>query len=342
MRKLFGAFAGLAILALSPAAAQDVTLRISHYLPPGHGFQTDFLGPWAEDLKARSGGRIAYEIFPGPSAFGDAARQADQVRAGVVDVALGLAGIPRGRFPATSVIELPFLVEHADSGSKALWALHKEGALGGEYDDFHVLALYVHNGGLFHTRAKPVESLADLRGLRMRSPGPAASAMLESLGASPVGMPPAQIYENLQKGVLDGLVTTWDLVGAIKLNELLCCHTDARAYTAAFYVVMNKQTYERMPDDLKAMIDETTGEALVAKFGDWWARWDASGRADAEARGNAIVPVDQATRAAWLAELEPMIDAYLAELEAGGAPQARALYARAQALVAQFDAEAGR
>lgn len=339
MRKIVRGTIAAAALALglagSAAAQEQITLKISHYLPPSHGFHTDFFGPWAKELESRTGGKVDTEIYAVNSAFGDAARQADQVRAGVIDIALGLRGIPRGRFPASSVIELPFMVEDARDGSRVLWQLYKEGALGDEYEDFKVLALFTHHGGLFHTKERPVRKLEDLRGLRMRTPSPAVSAMLEYLGASPVGMPPAQIYESLQRGVLDGLVTTWDLVGAIKLNEIVQYHTDADAYTAAFYVVMNKRRYETLPADVRKVIDDMSGESLVAKFGPLWDKWEARGFKDAQRRGQDVIEIDAATRAEWKRQLQPMVDKYLESLKAQGVKDPQALYRRAQELLAQ-------
>ena len=329
----------LVLFATQAISAQDITLKFSHYLPESHGFHADFIQSWAEELKTRTDGQVTVEIYPGTSSFGNAARQSDQVRAGVIDIALGLRGIPRGRFPASSVIEMPFLVEHAGPGSKALWTLYKEGLLGDEYGDFKVLALFVHNGGLFHTIDKPVRQLDDLKGLRLRTPSAAVSAMLEYLGASPVGLPPAQIYENLEKGVLDGVVTTWDLVGAIRLNEVLQNHTDARAYTAAFYVVMNRRKYDSLPEDVRNAIDDISGDALVEKFGPWWQQWDSKGREDAVQRGHTIIEVDEQTRTAWREQLGPMIEQHLKTLEDEGVANAPAIYQRAQELIDQFDAE---
>lgn len=330
----------LALVLVVTARAQTIELKFSHYLPPSHGFQTDFIAPWARELEQRTDGRVEVMIYPGTSSFGNVARQADQVRAGVIDIALGLRGIPRGRFPRSSIIELPFLVEDAGPGSRALWGLYQEGLLGDEYADFKVLALFVHPGGLFHTIDRPIRQLEDLKGLRLRTPSPAVSAMLEYLGASPVGLPPAQIYENLEKGVLDGLVTTWDLVAAVKANEILQYHTDARAYTAAFYVVMNQRKYDALPSDVQAAIDAISGDALVARFGPWWKKWEARGREDAVQRGDTIIEIDEPSRAAWREQLQPMIDQYLTGLEQDGIANARDIYARAQALVAQFEAGA--
>jgi TRAP-type transport system periplasmic protein len=315
--------------------AQPVSLTISHYVPPTHGIEVDLLRPWAEDLVERTGGAVDFEIHSVASAFGRADRQADQVRAGIVDIAFGLSGIPRGRFPHTSIIELPFLVEDTRQGSPTLWELHKANRLGGEYDDFHLLGLMTHHGALIHTVDRPVHELADLRGLRVRSPGPAVNAMLEHLGASPVGMPPAQIYESLERGAMDGVATTWDLVGAIRLNEVLRHHTDARVYVAAFYIAMNREKYESLPAEVRQAVDETTGDNWLASFGPLWDKWDAAGKEDAESRGNNIITIDEATRQEWRAQLQPMIEAYLDDQRAEGVEDPHALYEEMQALIAQ-------
>ncbi|MCA8868332.1 MAG: TRAP transporter substrate-binding protein [Rhodobacteraceae bacterium] len=330
--------AGLATAMIAkPAFAAEVTLKMSNYLPPKHGFTADFMAPFAAELEERTNGAVKVELYDATSAFGKIDRQADQVKAGVIDIALGLNGIPRDRFPASSVIEMPFLVEYADAGSRALWELYKEGALGSEYDDFKVLGLFTHHGGLIHTVSTPVRKLEDLKGLRLRTPSPAVSAMLEYLGASPVGLPPSAIYENLQKGTLDGVVTTWDLVGAIKANELLKYHTDAKAYATGFHILMNQAKYDSLPDDVRVVLDDMTGDNLVAKFGGWWDKWESRGLNDAKARGNEIITIDDATRAEWAKTLEPMITSYLLSLKDLGVSDPLALYARAQELVTKFN-----
>ncbi len=328
------------LLSLSGFTLQAVAatkIKMSHFLPAKHGFQQDVLEPLAQELWEQAG--VETEIYGAGSAFGKVNRQADQVRSGVIDIAIGLRGIPRGRFPASSVVELPFVVQNADSGSKALWQLYKEGDLGSEYKDFKVLALYTHHGGLIHTRDKPVRVLTDLKGLRLRTPSAAISSMLESQGASPVGMPPSQIYENLQKGVIDGLVATWDLIGAVKANELLKYHTDARAYTAAFYVVMNKKKYDSLPANVKAVLDGLTGDAMVAKFGDWWDQWDQRGYDEAKKRGNEIITVTDETRKQWKLAMQPMVEAYLEGLKKQGVDNPQELYEKAISLVSKYESE---
>lgn len=336
----------LALLALAAvptgatlAAAAEITLKVSHIVPPSHGLQKDFLEPWIGRLEEKTGGEVAVKIHDATTAFGNIDRQADQVRAGVMDMAVGFNGMPRGRYPAASIIETPFLVRYAGSGSEALWNLYKEGMLGDDYKDFKVLALFTHAGGLIHTLDKPVRSPEDLKGLRLRTANPAVSAMLMDLGASPIGLPHAAIYENLQNGNIEGLVTTWDLVDFTKSNELLNYHTDAGVYVGGFYFVMNRKKYNSLPKNVRQAIDEISGDALVAKFGDWWNKWEAAGKADAIKRGDKIIEIDDATRAKWKDAVRPTVEGYLEGLKAKGVKNPKAIYERARELVAKYDVE---
>jgi TRAP-type C4-dicarboxylate transport system substrate-binding protein len=331
------AAAAAGLLLAAPAHAETITLKISHFLPSSHPTQVDFLEPWAEALKDKTDGRVAVEIYPAGSAFGHVAKQLDQVRAGVVDIAHGLTGIPRGRLPRTLVMDMPFLVKTADAASRTLWDLYTEGHIAEDYRGLKVLALHAHNAGLIHTRDTQVRTMEDLEGLRLRTPSQAISMMLESLGANPVGMPPTQVYENLQKGVLDGNVFPYEAVHGFKLYEVLDYHLDAKAYTTSFYFVMNQRKYDSLPQDVRAAIDELTGQTLVNKFGPWWDAWDQAGIADIKAVGNPIITLSDAERDRWRAALAPMIDAYLDEIESQGVDNARAIYDRAKALVATYE-----
>jgi TRAP-type transport system periplasmic protein len=325
-----------ALLLARPAAAQTIELKLSHFLPAVHGMHTDFMEPWARELEARTNNKVKVTIFPGGSSFGDVARQWDQMNAGVIDIAHGLHGIPRGRFPRTSIIDLPFLTESADAATRTLWALLPQ-YLAEEYRGVKVLALHAHNGGLIHTRDKPIAQLADLKGMRIRAPSPAVQMMLEYLGATPVGLPPGQVYENLQKGAIDGAVFPWDPVSSFKLAEVLKYHLDARTYTVSFFFVMNQRKYDSLPADVKQAIDAISGDALIPKFGPWWAKWDQAGLEQAKARGNTILRLSDTEREKWRQALTPMTEAYLETIDKQGVKNVREIYDEARRLVAQFE-----
>jgi len=322
---------------INAAQAKPIVLRMSHFMPPGHWWNKVIMEPWARELERRTRGRVKVEVYPGTSKYGSVAKQLQQVRDGTIDIARGMRGFPKGQLLATSVMELPFLVRDPGPGSLALWQLYKEGMLGDDFAEFKVLGLDVHQGGLIHTAVRPVVELDDLKGLRLRTPSQAVSAMLRFLGAEPKGIRPADIYKNLENSSIDGVMTVWDLVHAAKLNDLLKYHTNAYAYTATFYMVMNKQKYNSLPAYVRKVIDDMSGDRFVARFGKWWNDSAVAGRTQAQERGNTIIPVSREKRDRWRIQLQPMIDQYLAGLEAKGVTNARQIYARAQELVAYYE-----
>ncbi|WP_240464767.1 TRAP transporter substrate-binding protein [Modicisalibacter sp. 'Wilcox'] len=335
-------FASLAIgatLLMSQAAAAQTTLKVSHYLPPVHGLHTDFIEPWTEQVTKCTNGEVQFEIYPGGTQLGNVAKQQEQVLAGVVDIALGLQGIPRGRFPRTSLIELPFMTRDAGAASETLWEMYPE-YLAPEYRGLKVLALFAHNGGLIHTADKKVETMEDMQGLRLRTPSPAVSQMLTALGATPQGLPPGEVYENIQKHVIDGTVFPWDPVKSFGLNEVLHYHLDAGAYTVPFFFVMNQRKYDSLPENVQACIDEASGASLEAKFGDWWDKWDAAGREEAVASGDVITHLTDAERERWREALQPTIDHYIQETADHGVDNAREIYERMRELLAEKQQDA--
>ncbi|HEX6957416.1 MAG TPA: TRAP transporter substrate-binding protein [Ferrovibrio sp.] len=320
-----------------PAMAQEIELKLSHFLPPGHGIQRDWLGPWAEDLTKRTNGKVKVTIYPAGSAFGNPARQLEQAVSGVVDIAHGLRGLPAGRFPRMGIIEFPFLVQTANAASRTLWDLYPKYFAQEFPPTVKVLALHAHNAGLIHTRDKQVKTMDDLKGLRIRSPSPQINAMLQQLGATPVGLPPGEVYENLQRGVIDGAVFPWDPIYSFRLFEVTKYHLDARSYTASFYFVMNKKKYDSLPADVRKAIDDTTGAALTEKFGDWWNQWDAPGLEAARNKGNVISSLSNAERNRWREALKPTTEKLLDDLEAHGVKDARAIYRDMQQHIAKYE-----
>ena len=104
-RTLAGAaLAGALALSLGPVAAQEVTLKVHHFLPPKATTHAKVLVPWAEALESQSNGRIKVEIYPAMQLGGKPPQLMDQVRDGVVDVVWALPGYSPGRYPKISVI----------------------------------------------------------------------------------------------------------------------------------------------------------------------------------------------------------------------------------------------
>ncbi|MCW5772729.1 MAG: TRAP transporter substrate-binding protein [Rhodospirillaceae bacterium] len=325
----------LAALAAAAGAQEKIELKFSHYAPPTHGFQRDLLEPWAAELAKRTGGKLTVRIFAANSPFGNIANQADQVKAGVTDAAWGLNGVPRGRFPASMVMELPFMAPSSRQASKVLWAMH-DGALAAEYKPFKMLAVHCHTPGGFFTRTKRLTDLDGLKGLRIRAPSVQVQNLLQYLGAVPVTMGPAQAYEALEKGTIEGASLIYDGLYAFRLHGLVKYYLEAKIYTSCFHVVMNPRKYQSLPAAYRKAIDETTGQVWVDRLGQLWDQWDAAGRTATLAKGVEEVKVSDATRAKWETQLKPHIDKELAEMEKQGVKNARAIYAEMKRRVAEL------
>ena len=254
----------LAATALS-AHAQDVTLRVHHFMPGPAVLPAQFLSGWEADIEAASEGRIEVEIFHSMSLGGTPSELYDQAVDGAVDIILTLPGYTPGRFPSTEVFELPFYIKNTRLASEALFQLIDEDLADTEFEETKILAAWVHGPGVLHTKS-PVSSMDDLVGLELRGPTRLATQTIAALGATPVGMPLPAIPENLSKGVIDGAVVPWEITPSIRLQELAGNHLEIGGnpalYTATFILAMNWDSYENMSSELRKLLDDLTGISL--------------------------------------------------------------------------------
>ena len=301
--------------------AQDVTLRIHHFMSEKAPLHGKFLVPFAERMAEVSEGRIAVELFAAMSLGGRPGDLYDQAVDGAVDVVLTLPGYTAGRFNQTEVFELPFIMEDAVATSMAFYDLIESDLQDGEYEDVKVLTGWVHGPGVLHS-AEPVEKLEDLAGKDLRGPTRLATDMLGELGANPVGMPLPAIPENLSKGVISGTLLPWEVTPSIKLAELVGNHTefggDKSLYTAAFVLAMNWDAYEGMPEELRGILDAETGKALAAAAAQVMADADAGGRGVAEAAGGKFIQLDEAEVARWIEAVGPVTERFIARAKENG------------------------
>jgi len=329
---------GILILGVSAANAQDVTLRVHHFLPPPSVAHSQFIEPLAERLTEESDGRIAVEIYPAMQLGGAPPSLYDQVRDGVVDVVWTLPGYTPGRFPLTEVFELPFMAGSAEATSQAAQAYFEEN-LADEFSDVHVLMLHTHAPGAFHMRDDEFDSLDDLEGLSIRAPTRVINDALGALGAVPVGMPVPQVPEALSRGVVDGTVIPWEVARPLRVQELVCCHTEIDAdrgfYTSVFLFAMNKDVYDGLPDDLRAVIDNNSGMSLAQEIGRVWDEAEAPGRQAAIDAGNQFVVLSDDVVAEMRDRTQAVTDAWVAQTTEAGHDGA-ALVTRARELVDQY------
>ena len=290
-----GAAVALGSPALSSFAQAQVTLKFHTFMAPQSNVWLNMHKAWMDKVEKESGGRIKFEAYPAMQLGGTPAQLYDQAKDGVVDITWTLPGTTTGRFPRIEVFELPFMMTNAEATSRAYWE-YVQTMAPDEFKEVQLLALQVHGPGVIHTVDKPVRSVDDLKGLKVRGPTRQVTKLLASLGATPVGMPLPSIPDALSKGTINGAVIPWEVVPSVKVQELTKYHAEfdpagGSLYTTAFVMSMNKAKYNSLPPDLKKVIDNNSGINTSGWLGKTQQAGDAAGRKTATDRGNQIFTV---------------------------------------------------
>jgi TRAP-type transport system periplasmic protein len=265
LSRRFGSFPIWTLLFLLSAwkFSYAIDLIISHPFPARHVQHRLMLEPFKKELEEKSKGRIKVAIHPG-GALAPAPAHYENVVAGAFDIGWTLQGYTPGRFPLSGIVELPFLWSSAQEATRVFWQMFEElSPLQNEYRDVKVLATWTHDLGQLYTSSKPVRTLEDVRGLKIRAPGPVQVSMLRALGAVPVTMPAGEMYDALERGVIDGLVTGLSAIKGYRLEQLVKHATLANSYVAAMIVAMNQQSYKKLSAEDRALLDSLTGKRMA-------------------------------------------------------------------------------
>ncbi len=260
------ALAVVASLTTSEPVWSEEVLKLSFFASPKDPTYADVLLPWVDAINAEGKGIVRIDTFPGGALVRGPAAQAKAVSDGVADMAWVVPAYTPGRFPDNDVMELPGIIRDVRESSIAFRRLYDKGLLSG-YEDFYVPLLATTHPYAIHT-VDPVVTMDDLKGLKLRAGGPVASASMKALGVAPVGMPIPAVAENVSKGVLDGSGAEWNVMYAFKIIEVAKNHYMQRLGTVPLTVLFNKQKYDSLPAQARAIIDKHSGEALSRKFGD--------------------------------------------------------------------------
>lgn len=336
-RTLLAAAATLTVLGSAGVQAQTVTLRLHQMLPPQATIPSKAIVPWAQKVEAESGGKIKVQLFHAMQLGGAPPQLFDQAKDGVVDITWTVLGYTPGRFPKTEVFELPFMSSSAESSSKAIQE-YVEKFAAEEFKDVKLIAVHTHGPGLFHTK-QPVTGLETLRGMKVRGGSRIINNMLTKLGATPVGMPVPAVTDALSKGTIDGTTIPWEVTPSLKVTELVKNHTTFAGkeglYTQTFAFSMNKASYDKLPPDLKKVIDNNSGQVAAALFGKAMDEGDKVGREIAVKAGNKITELELAEVQRWRRTAATVETDWINEVKSKGIDGAQ-LAAEARALIAKY------
>jgi TRAP-type transport system periplasmic protein len=280
-RRQFTGFFLATATAMLPAPAalaqQKVEMKLAYFVGDQHAM-SQWLTQWAGNLERDSGGRIVVKRFPG-SQMGPVQQHYDFARTGQADVAWFLHGATPGRFPLTELVQVPYLVGSAEIGTKVLNDVDLRAKyLDAEHKGVKVLLLFTHQPGNVHTTKKPIRTVDDMIGLRIRFASPTIRDFVAALGATPVGVLPTEQVEQLQKGTIDGVFIDYGGAGiAFKMGGILKYSTEMYSYVSSFGMAMNEEFWAKLPPDLQALVAKSL-KGIEAEIGQAWDGLDVPGK----------------------------------------------------------------
>ncbi|HOL66538.1 MAG TPA: TRAP transporter substrate-binding protein [bacterium] len=301
--------------------AKPIELSYSIFFPATHK-QTLLATEWAKEIEKRTGGRVKITLFPGGT-LTPANKCYDGVEKGLSDLGMSVLAYTRGRFPLTEVIDLPLGYKTGLQATRLINAYYQK-FQPEELNTVRVMYLHAHGPGLLHTK-KPVRTLEDLKGLKIRCTGLAAK-IVTSLGGVPVAMPMGETYDALSRGVVDGSLAPMESLEGWKWGEVVKNTTVSRAvaYTTGFFVVMNKDRWASLPADIQKVIEQVNQE-WIDKSGKVWDEIDRSGQVFAAKLGNSFYTLPASEDEKWQAAVRPILDEYVKSMKEKGLPGEEAL-----------------
>ncbi len=311
---------GALFAGVDDVCAKTINLKFSTGFSPKHTMQTKVFEPWAKKVNAMTNGQVKITFFPG-GALGKTPDQYDLAEKGIADISYTLQDYTPGRFPLTTVFELPFMITSATQTSKAMWKVYEKfPKFQKEYNKVKLLALFCHPSGNFNSVKKPIQTIADLKGMKFRTASPHVTEALKMFGAIPVNMPITETYMSLERGVVEGTVLPWEGNFIFKLAELLKYGTETKFYTMTMMVSMNKRKFDSLPKDVKKVFEETTGMAMSMEAGKVYDDTNAPMRGLCVKKGMKVIQLPENEKKKLEALSEPIRSAWVKEMTAKGYP----------------------
>lgn len=295
--------------------AEEIKLKFANYFPPTH-MNSVIMGKFCEEMNAKLAGKVTITQYAGGTLLA-APKMATGVSTGIADIGLSNCSYSRGRFPVMEIMELPL-------GFPSSWiASHVANDFFDkfkpkEWDAFHPLMFSTSPPNALQTLNKPVKTLEELKGLKIRGQGRIAD-IVKALGATPMPIEIVDLYEALRRGVIDGTYTPLETLKGFKLGEVQKYTTASWMVGSvyAFYVVMNKNKWAALPPDVQKTISDFSKE-FTGRWAVEWNNIDIEGREFFQKLGGEVIPLSDAEGAKWVKAVEPVVEDFKKDMVSKG------------------------
>ena len=303
------------LCATNSGAAEVIKLKFANYMPIMH-INVPLMQKFCDEVNKKLVGRVEITQYPAGTLL-KAPQMAAGVASGVADIGLAHCSYSRGRFPVMELTELPpgasssFILTHVVN---EFYDKFKPK----EWDAFHPLIFSTSPPSSIQTLKKPVKTLEDLKGMKIRGTGRSGD-IVKALGATTTPIEMMDMYESLRRGVIDGNMGPYEQLKSFRTGEVLKYHTEAyqagSGYT--FYVIFNKNKWNSLPADVRKVIDETA-RTYIDPWAIEWNKTDLDGLEFFKQQGGQVVPIPEAEVQRWVKAVQPVIDDYKKDMVSKG------------------------
>jgi TRAP-type C4-dicarboxylate transport system substrate-binding protein len=309
----------LFVFAFGVGAQQPVVMRISHQVPPAH-HMTKLLESFAADVKARTNGGVDVQLY-GSEQLAKAAENFPAVAKGTIEAAMSVNFQWGTTIPEMSATLIPYTMSDLErikrfTTSDARKFLDEKLAQRGVKS---VAWLYITRETIITSGKKPIVSLDDFKGVKIRGLNTLTDNALTAVGAAPSAMPGSEVYQALQSGVLDAGLTDLSAAYSRKYYEVQKYGTVGPIFTIYFHMYVNPAWWQKLTAAHRAAIEAAAAKAEADAIGVTEAT-AAAALNDLKAKGMTLHVQTPAEQAAWRSAMEkPVRDAFLKTAPEGGA-----------------------
>jgi len=295
-----------------------------------------YMQSWIDKVAEVTDGRVKITLYDN-STLSAATDIGVKVAEGAVDIGWLYTSYYAGQFPLSDVINLPFQgFGDPIVSTNTLWDLYGEyEEIQKEWGEYKLLMLYGNPGMMFASADTPITCVADLAGRSMRCPAGAITDLLTTWGANPIPMPPPEVYESIEKGVISGYIFEPSGITNFSLEEVTSYYTDLPMYDGPFALIMNMDQWNSLPEDLQAAIDGISGKDASLGAAQAFADAVNVARDDIVAAGGEFVTVTDEAKAEFAVEADKYAATWAEQQSANGFDAAGFL-ARAKEIAASY------
>jgi TRAP-type C4-dicarboxylate transport system substrate-binding protein len=316
-------FIGLLVVALAfegtYAAEKVIRLKVANFFGT-KAYQSTVLGEFCKDLEKRTDGRVKVDYFAGGSLLKPTA-MFDGVVDGITDIGYSHVYYTSGRFKVIETCGLPLGYPSGWVASQVFNDFYQE-FKPKEFEQVKVLFFNATPNSAIATANTPIRKLEDLKGLTIRAPG-MCGEVIKALGANPAPTPMPEVYDAIAKGVLDGESSNFETLYAFKFAEVVKYTTSIPQinFPYPFYLVMNKDSYNKLPADIRTIFDKLVGE-YKERYILMWNAIDFIGKKFGIEHGVEIIELPDSEMERWKAAVAPVIDNYVKKMVGEGYSEA--------------------